>query len=293
MITARSFYKVFGARVVVGGHYVVDDYYEQHALSLGRKPTDVAVVEIYDPEIDSGTLATAKLPGQRRTRTGFAGDVVRSRPSGKAVVSKAMLASLSSAPGQRDARYGGAGLPPFRHYDANSKAKKPGHDLTQTNWVYMYARAVHQANVEIHRWREAHPTPVGINDSVAAQVAVIEADDAEREAEEAALAEAKTEEGVEPPTKRRRARSPTRGIFDHHTSTPHVRLELQHARAKLEKLSPYPALEGAKGSYLATAGMATIVLEQEPAVVDEEGRWQAETPFAVPGTWDFRHVVAL
>ena len=276
MICARNFFKLFGSRVVIGGKRIVDDYYEQAAIAAGQTPDEPAIVEIYDPEVDTGTLAIAKRPEHRRTKTGFGGDAPRTRTYNKSSA-KTILASLPpSTGGPRDSRYGGSGAPPFRIWD--NKSRRPGPGLDHENWVHMYARAVGQANREIQGWREGHPTAVGINDSVADQLAAMEADDVAREAEEAANEEA---------PKRRRARSPTRAVFDAHSNVPHVRLELQPTRARIEQVAASPAIPGANGRAAARAGFATVVIEAEVLTAEEEARWDVG-PWVVPGQWDFR-----
>lgn len=42
VVTARSIYREFGARIIVNGHKVKDDYYEQEAIDAGFKETDLA-----------------------------------------------------------------------------------------------------------------------------------------------------------------------------------------------------------------------------------------------------------
>jgi hypothetical protein len=154
----------------------------------------------------------------------------------------------------------------------------------------MYARAVQQTNRDVQNWREAHPVPLGVNATVADQVAAAAADDAEREAEEAAAAVAKVEgEDGEAPARRRRARSPTRGIVDHHTGTPHVRLDAQPVRARLEQLAAVPDLEG-DGAILAREGFATVVIEAVGKGGDDEEAYPpaGRPPWSVPETWAFR-----
>jgi len=49
VVTARSIFREFGARVIVGGHRVTDDYYEAEARSEGHSPDELADSEDFVP----------------------------------------------------------------------------------------------------------------------------------------------------------------------------------------------------------------------------------------------------
>ena len=60
MISARNMFKIFGAKFVENGRYVIDDYYEQVSLAQGHTAGEPAVIALYDPDLDTGTLAAPK-----------------------------------------------------------------------------------------------------------------------------------------------------------------------------------------------------------------------------------------
>ncbi|ODV92589.1 hypothetical protein CANCADRAFT_19205, partial [Tortispora caseinolytica NRRL Y-17796] len=45
VVTARSVFREFGAKIIIGGHRVIDDFYESKAIEEGAKPEDLASPE--------------------------------------------------------------------------------------------------------------------------------------------------------------------------------------------------------------------------------------------------------
>ncbi|GAA5853439.1 hypothetical protein JCM9279_007238 [Rhodotorula babjevae] len=145
MVAARNVFKVMGATFLQGGKYVVDDYYEDKSIAAGHKPGEPAFIEAYDPDKDTGTLATSKgnaPPGA----TSLGLNHLIGHP-GKPKVPGAELLPVGGAPGGYTATFGGTGMQPFgRAWDPMAKKAKPAAHLTWSNWMLEYAQSVRDEN---------------------------------------------------------------------------------------------------------------------------------------------------
>ncbi|GAA5995580.1 chromatin structure-remodeling complex subunit RSC7 [Rhodotorula paludigena] len=147
MVSARNVFKVMGATFVADGKYVFDDYYEDKAIAAGHKPGEPAFIEAYDPDKDTGTLATSKgnaPPGA----TSLGLNHLIGHP-GKPKVPGAELMVGTSSSGAH-ATFGGTGLQPFgRAWDPLAKKAKPAAHLTWQNWMLEYALNVREENAKL------------------------------------------------------------------------------------------------------------------------------------------------
>ncbi|BGP16741.1 hypothetical protein JCM10213_006507 [Rhodosporidiobolus nylandii] len=154
MVSARNVFKVMGATFVQDGKYVIDDYYEDKSIAAGHKPGEPAFVEPYDPERDTGTLATSKgnaPPGA----TSLGLNILIGHP-GKPKVPGADLIT-SQIGGGIHATFGGTGMQPFgRAWDPAARKAKPAAHLTPENWMLEYARATRETNEEYIRVRKGN-----------------------------------------------------------------------------------------------------------------------------------------
>ncbi|GAA5902345.1 hypothetical protein JCM8208_007265 [Rhodotorula glutinis] len=147
MVAARNVFKVMGATFLQGGKYVVDDYYEDKSIAAGHKPGEPAFIEAYDPDKDTGTLATSKgnaPPGA----TSLGLNHLIGHP-GKPKVPGAELLPVGGAAGYT-ATFGGTGMQPFgRAWDPQAKKAKPAPHLTWSNWMLEYAQNVRDENARL------------------------------------------------------------------------------------------------------------------------------------------------
>ncbi|GAA5857870.1 hypothetical protein JCM8547_006013 [Rhodosporidiobolus lusitaniae] len=154
MVSARNVFKVMGATFLQDGKYVFDDYYEDKAIAAGHKPGEPAFIEPYDPEKDTGTLATSKgnaPPGA----TSLGLNTLIGHP-GKPKVPGGELIS-SQIGGGIHATFGGTGLQPFgKSWDPTARKAKPAAHLTPENWMLEYAESVAQTNREYQNVRRGN-----------------------------------------------------------------------------------------------------------------------------------------
>ncbi|ORY87470.1 chromatin remodelling complex Rsc7/Swp82 subunit-domain-containing protein [Leucosporidium creatinivorum] len=155
MVSARNCYKVMGAAFVLNGKYVFDDYYEDKALAAGHQPGEPAWIETYDPEKDTGTLATAKGPAPPgATSSGLnqlLGHSGKPRPIQPDLRAGAQRDDFSSTVGGgMHAIFGGVGQVPFgKAWDPSAKKAKPAAHLTAENWMLEYAKNVRESNAQL------------------------------------------------------------------------------------------------------------------------------------------------
>ncbi|GAA5936758.1 chromatin structure-remodeling complex subunit RSC7 [Sporobolomyces koalae] len=161
MVSARNVFKVMGATFVQDGKYIVDDYYEAESLAAGHKPGEVAFIEPYDPEKDTGTLAVSKgnaPPGA----TSLGLNVLIGHP-GKTKMPGSELIS-SQIGGGLHATFGGNGLQPFgKSWDPSAKKAKPASHLTIEDWMYEFAKEVGETNRRYIGIRRSHIGQVAIS----------------------------------------------------------------------------------------------------------------------------------
>ncbi|GAA6027047.1 hypothetical protein JCM8097_006069 [Rhodosporidiobolus ruineniae] len=154
MVSARNVFKIMGATFLQDGKYVFDDYYEDKSIAAGHKPGEPAFIEPYDPDKDTGTLATSKgnaPPGA----TSLGLNVLIGHP-GKPKVPGGELIS-SQIGGGIHATFGGTGLQPFgKSWDPSARKAKPAPHLTPENWMLEYAEAVRETNSELIRVRKGN-----------------------------------------------------------------------------------------------------------------------------------------
>ncbi|GAA6049968.1 hypothetical protein JCM3770_007073 [Rhodotorula araucariae] len=161
MVAARNVFKVMGATFIQNGKYVFDDYYEDKAIAAGHKPGEPAFIEAYDPDKDTGTLATSKgnaPPGA----TSLGLNHLIGHP-GKPKVPGAELLPVG---GTYTATFGGTGMQPFgRAWDPTAKKAKPAQHLTWENWMLEYAQSVRDENAKLIGVRRGNvgQVQVGLN----------------------------------------------------------------------------------------------------------------------------------
>lgn len=131
VVTAHSLFKEFGARIVVGGHRVVDDYYEKLAINEGHSKDELA-----DPE---DKLPPAGEPYNRNQYVAWHGAsaIYHHQPGipGVPVVLAQPPASTTNANVTPQTVYSMQGFDP--------------------NWLYKHTRAVSDFNSSLARKRRA------------------------------------------------------------------------------------------------------------------------------------------
>ena len=147
LITARSAYKLHGAKMILDGRWVTDDYYEEKVLAeiteRGLKAGD-PVGELPDPNATGHGALAAELSG---------------------LASSALSGSLPSKgdrtqggiyrAGGPTTIFGGSGWGPYSDGPLNAVRKSilTRDGVSEENWMYMCAMRVREADEEWARWR--------------------------------------------------------------------------------------------------------------------------------------------
>ncbi|TRM67020.1 chromatin remodelling complex Rsc7/Swp82 subunit-domain-containing protein [Schizophyllum amplum] len=197
-VTARSAYKLHGARTIVGGRWVVDDYYEARAKAeaaeKGAKPGD----PVADPNPpapaahldEAGGLALTSASHPNQTSSGGI-----YKTGGPTTI------------------FGSAGLGPFSDGPLNAVRKSllTRDGATEENWMALAAARTRAMDDEWKKWRTENVRPVVPPDSV----------DFLRE-------------WTSPEA--RREPSPPRAVYEPHTGAWLLRSDTQPTRARWETL---------------------------------------------------------
>ncbi|THG95350.1 hypothetical protein EW026_g6289 [Hermanssonia centrifuga] len=145
LITARSAYKLHGAKMILEGRWVVDDYNEEKVLAeiteRGLKPGD-SVGEL----VDTSTIA-AEAAALAGTSTRDAGKQDRGGPSGGTGIYRA---------GGPTTIFGGSGWGPYSDGPLNAVRKSllNREGLNEENWMWMTAQRTLEAGDEWKKIRQ-------------------------------------------------------------------------------------------------------------------------------------------
>ncbi|GAA5992227.1 hypothetical protein JCM10908_001828 [Rhodotorula pacifica] len=194
MVSARNTFKVMGATFVQDGKYVVDDYYEEKSIADGHKPGEPAFIEAYDPDKDTGTLATSKgnaPPGA--TTLGLnhlIGHPGKPKVPGAELLTGTIAGNLPT--------FGGVGTLPFgRAWDPVARKAKPAAHLSWESWMLQYAQITREENAKFIGIRRGNvgQVQVGLNVEENEEDCYewVEEEYSDHEEEEAAAAAAATE----------------------------------------------------------------------------------------------------
>lgn len=162
MVSARNTFKVMGATFIQDGKYVVDDYYEEKSIAAGHKPGEPAFIEAYDPDKDTGTLATSKGNAPPGATTLGLNHLI-GHP-GKPKVPGAEL--LTGHIGGVLPTFGGVGTLPFgRAWDPVARKAKPAAHLKWDTWMRQYAEITREENAKFVGIRRGNvgQVQVGLN----------------------------------------------------------------------------------------------------------------------------------
>uniref|UniRef100_A0A0K3CQB1 FGENESH: predicted gene_10.69 protein n=1 Tax=Rhodotorula toruloides TaxID=5286 RepID=A0A0K3CQB1_RHOTO len=301
MVAARNVFKVMGATFVQDGKYVVDDYYEDKAIAAGHKPGEPAFLEAYDPDKDTGTLATSK----------------GNAPPGATTLG---LNHLIGHPG---------------------KPKLPGADLIASqlgggplrlsedrNWMHEYAKNVRDENAKLVAVRRGNvgQVQVGLNVEEREEDCWEWIEEEYTDDEEEPTPSVKMEDSnaaspaPEPtpppprPKKRRMIRvyNPIRGVYEPETNVPHVYRSTQPREVvEWERASKIPRISGDEADGEAEAatekareaaakfGLASIeylsdervwAMENGGSTVDDALAARKGREDLLPGMWDFLEI---
>jgi chromatin structure-remodeling complex protein RSC7 len=144
LITARSAYKLHGAKTVVGGRWVVDDYYVERAaaecVAKGLSPGD-PVGELVDPRAPKALVEDAPDRAERER----AGEWGMYKPGGPTTL------------------FGASGFGPFSEgpLSAPKKAFYVREGVTEENWMFEAARRAREADADWARGRRSGLKPCG------------------------------------------------------------------------------------------------------------------------------------
>lgn len=249
---------------------------EDRALAAGHKPGEPAWIETYDPEKDTGTLATAKgLAPAGVTGTGLnilLGHAGKPRlpPPERAGPSAPRDEYITSTVGGSNlAMFGGNGLQPFgKTWDPVAKKARPAAHLSVLNWMHEYAKSVSEQNRELGTVRRLNMGQVKVGVDVVEneedmwiEVEEEVEDDEEKSTVEGVSAEASTSKlhlglngAIDSPAisrsgsisavRKRKIKvyNPIRGAHDPETNIPHVLASTQPTRSSVERLGLVPQL---------------------------------------------------
>ncbi|KAI0672302.1 chromatin remodelling complex Rsc7/Swp82 subunit-domain-containing protein [Trametes maxima] len=258
LVTARSAFKLHGAKMLIDGRWVVDDYYEDKALeeitAKGLKPGD-PVGELQDPN----ALANEAAALAAGTSTGGA-------QGGKSERSGTGLGMYRA--GGPTTIFGGSGWGPYSDGPLNAVRKSylTREGVNEENWMYVAAeRTIEETNEWARLRQENLRLAGGIYGDDAAEVE-------SRRGEKRAASDAFPEGS----SKRRESGLP-RGIYEPQTGLVFYRQDTQPTRARWEALSDDKrrVLGGSKvgGGAWGLAWVDTVV---ETPGEEVEDRWAEE-----------------
>ncbi|KZS97024.1 hypothetical protein SISNIDRAFT_424640 [Sistotremastrum niveocremeum HHB9708] len=205
LVTARSAYKLHGAKMIKDGRWVVDDYREdlvlQDITSRGLKAGD-PVGELPDPQP-------------------YLQDPLRAAKTGSTVAPSTVGGSTLYKPGGPSTFFGSNGLHPFSsellgngNFATSRKATFSRENVTEDNWMFEAAKRTLQANDVLKATRNAA-----------------------RRFHELNHPSKKHAIGVEDESPRKRHKSDfgfSGGVYEPHTATVHYRVDTQPKRSRWE-----------------------------------------------------------
>ncbi|TFY82610.1 hypothetical protein EWM64_g1396 [Hericium alpestre] len=148
LVTARSAYKLHGAKTIIDGKWVTDDYYEDKALeeitAKGLKPGD-PVGELQEPQTAAAAAAAAAAlqePAQKAERGAGLGMYRAGGPT---------------------TLFGGSGLGPYSDGPLNAVKKSYLYHegLDEANWMWAAAQRTAELNAELTKQRSEILKPCG------------------------------------------------------------------------------------------------------------------------------------
>jgi hypothetical protein len=283
---------------------------EDKSLAEGHKPGELAYIEPYDPERDTGLHAVPKtaLPNPTTSQP-----TKQSRPELERRREHDYI--TSDIGGGIHAIFGGTGLQPFgRTWDPSAKKAKPASHLDMENWMYEYAKSVSEANKELAVIRRSNIGQVQVGVGIVEReedmwTEVEEEVEENEEGEDVDMREPKAETMDSLPTTKRKRKikvyNPLRGVYDAETNVPHVYRSTQPTRCEIELIDKVPHISGdeelldegadelavkerkAKRRRLALRAAKTGLASIEYALDPESYGWSNSEPL-MPGLWDFR-----
>ncbi|KAG6333448.1 hypothetical protein ID866_5638 [Astraeus odoratus] len=222
LVTARSAYKLHGAKMIIDGCWVTDDYYEDRALqdvtSKGILPGS-PVGELPDPTAAS----SSNLP-------------FNSMPTQTSGVSHGIYRA-----GGPTTLFGGAGLGPFSDgpHSAVRKSMLAREGLTAENWLWETARRVSEMNEDFSNMRRsAGLVSRGILDS--------STKGKEKEREQGANATDPTKDGTSDNKQKTAKWHVPLEVYEPHTGIIYHRTDTQPTRCRWEQVAPGRVLGGTK-----------------------------------------------
>ena len=251
---------------------------EAKSLAQGHVAGEPAWIETYDPEKDTGTLASAKglaPPGITgsglNTLLGHAGKPRVLQPDARASILN-RTEGINLPVGKTFNGFGGAGMQPFgKIIEVGAKKVRPPATFTGVNWMSEYAKNVQLANKELSELRRGRlmgvKVSLGIEDRPE-DLWIEKEDDVDEGAARFAamgdggdtyshggadssgsLAVASTSNMAGSPLPflpttrtKRRFYNPILGVHDPESNTPRVPASTQSTRARVDRIAPTPSL---------------------------------------------------
>ncbi|EJD52093.1 hypothetical protein AURDEDRAFT_111568 [Auricularia subglabra TFB-10046 SS5] len=275
MVTARSAYKLQGAKMIKDGRHVVDDYYEDQALAditaRGLQPGD-PVGDLGEPQGYGG--------GGPAGEAGLAGTY---KAGQKPLVVKDPSGSIYKSGGPTTF-FGGTGMGVFAAdgEPAPGRARRPTAEVIKSweslnsDWMHLTALAVHDVNDVYAKMRR---------EALKAYQSNLEVDEVAKAAEAVTLTDGAVKregEQQEKEAKRVRISEPALGVYEPHTGLVHYRADTQPSRARWEpvKDSTFRAVTGGSKAGSQAWGLARIDYVMETASAQENEKANVEARMA-------------
>ncbi|TFY55332.1 hypothetical protein EVG20_g9359, partial [Dentipellis fragilis] len=148
LITARSAYKLHGAKTILEGRWVTDDYYEDKVLeeitAKGLKPGDL-VGDLQEPQTAAAAAAAAAADSSQGQKADRGGGLGMYRAGGPTTL------------------FGGSGLGPYSDGPLNAVRKSflNREGLNEENWMWVAAQRTAEMSAEFSRQRKEMLKPCG------------------------------------------------------------------------------------------------------------------------------------
>ncbi|WFD36206.1 chromatin structure-remodeling complex subunit RSC7 [Malassezia cuniculi] len=248
MIAARSVFQQLGARIVLRGRHVTDDYYEHEARSEGKR--EGALISV--PSIEDILRAERRRDADRdRGRRKDAATYRTVDPQGETVITT----------------FGDSGQSPFERAAQwiQRRAALQRANITEENWMAEIARSVQTLNSELAEARRERLVAFSSASNAAPQPIAAPSDESEFLDFDDRAPWAKPPHAAEALRRARArarrqaaAREPPVGLYEPHTHTAHVSTDTQPTRSFCSRVDTVPhGVPPAKNLYTVEMGIGT------------------------------------
>ncbi|EAU84128.2 nuclear protein localization [Coprinopsis cinerea okayama7 len=218
LITARSAYKLHGAKMIVDGRWVIDDYYEEKSLA-----------EITEKGLKAGDLVGELFDATAASSSGVPSGELAALDRSGALGASSTLGGSMYRPGGPTTIFGGSGWGPYSDGPLNAVRKSllTRDGVLEENWMFMMAGRVREADEEWARWRAEARKALSVDGVWVGEVPVPGAsNDKGKEV---------VQEGGDAENKEAEEKKPL-GVYEPHSHLIHYRSDTQPTSARWEQL---------------------------------------------------------